>query len=147
MQNQCIHCSSVFEDGARETLQGCSKCGSKFFFFMTAEKMLKIQQARGGAGGVQNNQNTQSNVANPLAELTAEDKKSMEQDVRDIAGIKEADAPVILDFETVKITGPGKYILDVPNLFSKKRPLVYKLEDGKYIIDLSSAVKKDKNNA
>ena len=126
MPNQCIHCSAVYEDGARETLQGCSKCGSKFFFFMTAEKMLKIQQARGL----------------PLGDLTSEDKTQIEQDVREIAGITETDAPVILDFETVKITGPGKYILDVPNLFSKKRPLVYKLEDGKYVIDLSSTVKR-----
>ena len=103
---------------------------------MTADKMLKIQQARGV------NQTITHNVSNPLAELTAEDKKNMEEDVREIVGIKEIDAPVILDLETVKITGPGKYILDVPNLFSKKRPLVYKLEDGKYIIDISSTIKK-----
>ena len=140
MPNQCIHCSTVYEDGARETLQGCSKCGSKFFFFMTAEKMLKIQQARGFNPII--NQNT----ANPLAELTAEDRKNMEDDVREIVGIKEIDAPVILDLETVKITGPGKYVLDVPNLFSKKRPLVYKLEDGKYIIDISSTINKQKND-
>lgn len=129
MPNQCIHCSTVYEDGARETLQGCSKCGSKFFFFMTAEKMLKIQQARGI----------------PLGDLTPEDKTQIEQDVREIAGISDSGAPVILDFETVKITGPGKYVLDVPNLFSKKRPLVYKLEDGKYVIDISSTINTQKN--
>ena len=131
MPNQCIHSSTVYEDGARETLQGCSKCGSRFFFYMTAEKMLKIQQARGA----------------PLGDLTSEDKTQIEQDVRDIAGISDVDAPVILDFETVKITGPGKYILDVPNLFSRKRPLVYKLEDGKYVIDIASTIKKQKEDA
>ncbi len=126
MPNQCIHCSAVYEDGARETLQGCSKCGSKFFFYMTSEKMIKIQQARGV----------------PLGDLTSEDKTQIEQDVREIAGIAETEAPIILDFETVKITSPGKYILDVPNLFSKKRPLVYKLEDGKYVIDIASTINK-----
>ena len=131
MPNQCIHCSAVYEDGARETLAGCSKCGSKFFFYMTADKMLKIQQARG----------------TPLGELTSEDKTQIEEDVREITGIKDIDAPVILDLETVKITGSGKYILDVPNLFSKKRLLVYKLEDGKYVIDIASTIKKQKEDA
>lgn len=77
----------------------------------------------------------------PLGELTAEDKKTMEEDVREIVGLGDIDAPVVLDLETVKVTSPGKYILDIPNLFSKSRPLVYKLEDGKYVIDLSSSVR------
>lgn len=100
---------------------------------MTADKMLKIQQARGVSAI--------SDAVAPLGELTAEDKVSMEQDVREIAGIKEIDAPVILNFESVAVTSPGKYVLDVHNLFNKNRPLVYKLEDGKYVIDLSSAIK------
>ncbi len=104
--------------------------------------MLKIAQARGGAQNTLSASGASSaSIANPLAELTAEDKKSMEQDVREIVGIKEIDAPVILDFESVVVTSPGKYILDVPNLFNKNRPLVYRLEDGKYVIDLSSAIK------
>jgi len=70
--------------------------------------------------------------------LTRTEKKQIEQDVRDIAGITDLEAPVVLDFESVKITKPGKYVLDIPNLFSKERPLVYKLEDGKYIIDIAS---------
>ncbi len=77
-----------------------------------------------------------------LTELTSEDKKHMEEDVREIMGIEEIDAPVILDLETVKVTSPGKYLLDIPNLFSKERPLVYKLEDGKYVIDLASSIRK-----
>ncbi|MSS74057.1 hypothetical protein EXS72_00250 [Candidatus Pacearchaeota archaeon] len=132
MPNQCIHCSVLYEDGARETLQGCSKCGGKFFFYVTADKMLKIQQARGVSP---------NSVVAPLMELTHEDKRNIEQDVREIVGLKEIDSPIILDFESVVITAPGKYVLDVPNLFNKNRPLVYKLEEGKYVIDLSSAIK------
>ena len=71
-------------------------------------------------------------------DLTTSEKKQIEQDVREIAGIEDEEAPIILDFESVKIIKPGKYILDIPNLFSKERPLIYKLEDGKYIIDLVS---------
>lgn len=78
----------------------------------------------------------------PLLELSPEDKQHIEQDVREIMGIEEIEAPVILDLETVKVTSPGKYLLDIPNLFSKERPLVYKLEDGKYVIDLAASIKK-----
>lgn len=71
-------------------------------------------------------------------ELNDIDKKQIESDVREIAGIEDINSPVVLDFESVKITKPGKYLLDISNLFSKERPLVYKLEDGKYFIDISS---------
>ncbi len=130
MPNKCIHCSSMYDDGSRETLQGCSKCGSKFFFYISKEKLEKMQDT--------NSLETQQKAIDSLTEL---DKQTIEEDVREIVGLKDIDAPVILDFESVKITSPGKYVLDVPNLFNKMRPLVYKLEDGKYIIDLSSSVK------
>jgi predicted nucleic acid-binding Zn-ribbon protein len=50
---------------------------------------------------------------------------------------------VILDLESIRITGDGKYELDVVNLFSRK-PVVYKLEEGKYIIDLTTTLKIDR---
>jgi len=43
--------------------------------------------------------------------------------------------------ESIRVLGPGKYELDVVNLFNKKRPLIYKLEEGKYIVDLASTLK------
>ena len=133
MPNQCIHCSEVYEDGAGAVLSGCSKCGSKFFFYLSNEKLAKIKETK-----------TNTNI-NIMPELTEQDKDQIEKDVREIAGISDIDAPVILDFETVKVTGPGKYVLDISNLLSKQRPLVYKLEDGKYFIDLSSGLKSTVN--
>jgi predicted nucleic acid-binding Zn-ribbon protein len=117
----------MYDDGSRETLQGCAKCGSKFFFYISKEKLEKIQTTE---------------IREQVIELLSdEDKQNIEQDVREIVGIKDIEAPIILDLESVKVTSPGKYVLDIPNLFNKTRPLVYKLEDGKYVIDLSSAVK------
>ena len=123
MPNQCVHCSKMYEDDAEELLKGCSKCGSKFFFYINEEKMNKIKA-------------TEENAL--ASDLSSKEKKQIEQDVRDIVGIEDEETPIILDFESVKIIKPGKYLLDIGNLFSKKRPLVYKLEDGKYIIDLAS---------
>ncbi len=121
MPHQCVHCSEIYDDGASEILKGCSKCNSRFFFYLSKDKITKMKEKK------EENLN-----------LTKTEKKQIEQDVRDIAGITDLEAPVVLDFESVKITKPGKYVLDIPNLFSKERPLVYKLEDGKYIIDIAS---------
>jgi predicted nucleic acid-binding Zn-ribbon protein len=123
MPNQCVHCSEIYPDVAEEILKGCSKCGGKFFFYLTEEKLKKIRES--------------STVEEGL-DLEPEEKKQIEKDVRDIAGIEDDDAPVILDFESVKIIKPGKYLLDIANLFNKERPLVYKLEDGKYMIDIAA---------
>ena len=124
MPNKCVHCSALYGDAAEEILKGCSNCGSKFFFYLTPEKLEAIQK----------NQEERE-------ELTKSEKFQIEKDVRDIAGIEDEEAPIVLDFESVKILKPGKYILDIANLFYKERPLVYKLEEGKYIIDLAAQIK------
>jgi predicted nucleic acid-binding Zn-ribbon protein len=124
MPYKCVHCTSVFDDHSTEVLEGCSKCKSKFFFYIKDEKLKEIE----------NSKETE-------IELTSTEKKQMEKDVRDIAGIKDAETPVFLDFESIKIIKPGKYLFDLQKLFADDKPKVYKLEDGKYIIDLSMKVK------
>jgi len=112
----------MYEDGAKEILSGCSKCGGHFFFYITEDKLKKIQAQ----------QQTHS------IELTEDEKESIEKDVREIIGIEDEEAPIVLDLESISIVKPGKYKIDVRNLFTKERPLIYKLEDGKYIVDLNA---------
>ena len=76
-----------------------------------------------------------------VLELKEEDKEKIEHDVREIMGIEDEEAPVILDLESIRVLGPGKFEIDIVNLFNKKRPLIYKLEEGKYIIDLAASFK------
>lgn len=122
MPHQCVHCSQLYDDGSEEVLKECSQCGSKFFFYITQEKFDKLKESN-----------------EEEIELTSSEKKQIEKDVRDIVGAEDDDgAPIILDFESVKIIKPGKYLLDIHNLFNKERPLVYKLEDGKYVVDLTA---------
>ncbi|HIH18075.1 MAG TPA: hypothetical protein HA218_04590 [Nanoarchaeota archaeon] len=45
--------------------------------------------------------------------------------------------PVVLNLESIRITKPGKFEIDLVNIF-KGSPLVYKIEEGKYFIDLPS---------
>lgn len=121
MPHQCVKCGRVIPPGSRELLEGCKECGSHFFFYIRDEQMNKIK--------------------NKIINIPAEDKKKVEKDIREIVGITNEQAPVILDIESVRVTGEGKFELDISKLFKKGRPLIYKLEEGKYIIDLASTLK------
>lgn len=117
MPHQCVRCSKIYPDGSQELLKGC-ECGGRFFFYIKQKSLKEAQKI--------------------TKNLTTEDKKQMEQDVLEIIGDKiDQDKPIILDLESIKILTPGKYELDLVDIF-KGRPLVYKLEDGKYFIDVVS---------
>lgn len=120
MPHQCVRCNLFYEDGAEEILKGCP-CGGKLFFYIKKEKLEKLKS-----------------VANTLS---TDDKKQIEQDVLEIVGEDSRTEPVVLDLESIRILQPGKYELDLVHLM-KGDPLVYKLEDGKYIIDIMKSFHK-----
>ena len=64
----------------------------------------------------------------------------MERDVRELVGLRDEEVPVFLDFESIRIVKSGKYLLDLQKLFAQDKPRIYKLADGKYIIDLNMRV-------
>jgi len=122
--HQCVHCSKVYPDASKELLEGCS-CGSRFFFYIKQERMEQLEEKK---------------VELPI-EFQQADKQQIESDIREIMGDIKEDQPVILDLESIKVMGPGKFEIDIVNLFNRKLPLIYKLEEGKYIIDLASSFK------
>ena len=122
MPHQCVKCGKIFKDGSNELLKGCSDCGGKFFFYIRKEKLEESREI--------------------INNLSAEQKELIEKDAMELVGNKE-DAPVVLDLASIEILGPGKFDLDIVKLF-KKDPLVYKLEEGKYIIDVAETFKREK---
>src|SRR3989344_17297 len=124
MPHQCVHCGKLIEVGSKEIIEGCGECGGRFFYYIKDEQLQKIKENQEELIGV----------------IPEEDRKRIEKDVREMAGIVDEEMPVILDFESVRVVSEGKFELDVVNLFNKKRPLVYKLEEGKYIIDLATTL-------
>lgn len=118
--HQCVHCSEIYPAGSKELLEGCNSCHGHFFFYIKDSQLEKMKE-------------------NPI-EIPQEEKKAIEKDIREIAGITDINAPVILDFESVRVIGSGKFEIDIVNLFRKDRPLIYKLEEGKYIIDLATTL-------
>ncbi|MBI2056813.1 hypothetical protein HYT91_01000, partial [Candidatus Pacearchaeota archaeon] len=115
-------CSRIIPAGSEELLNGCENCKGKFFFYIKQEQFEKIK-----------------NTA--LLELPEDEKEAVEFDIREMVGITDEETPVILDLESIRAVGSGKFEIDVVNLFNKKRPLIYKIEEGKYLIDLATTLK------
>ncbi|NQV91653.1 hypothetical protein HQ489_04210 [Candidatus Woesearchaeota archaeon] len=125
MPHQCVRCSTIFPNGAQEILKGCS-CGARLFFFVKDKDIERGKEL--------------------VSNLSEEDKIQIEQDIREIIPVKDEsnkDAPVILDIEAIRIMGPGKYELDIVHMF-KNDPMVIKLEEGKYMIDLPQAFSRER---
>lgn len=117
MPHQCVRCNKFYDDGAAEILKGCD-CGARMFFYIKKSKMEEAKQEV------------------EELKLTEDQKVQIEEDVREMLGDKlEEDNTVVLDIESVRILRPGKYELDLVQLF-KGEPIVYKLEEGKYMVDL-----------
>lgn len=120
MPHQCVRCGTLYSDGSQEILKGCS-CGARLFFYI---KKVHLDEGK-----------------ELISQLTPDDKKQIEEDVSGILGKSlndETEHPVVLDFESIRILQPGKYELDLVHLF-KNDPVVFKLEEGKYVIDLQQA--------
>lgn len=119
MPHQCVHCSKIIPIGSKELLEGCSNCGSKFFFYIKDEQANKIKEQE---------------TPTPITELSSNEKKKIEGDVRSILKVEDETQPVILDLESVRVIKPGKYEIDLVSLINRK-PIVFKIEEGKYLID------------
>lgn len=123
MPHQCVRCGTFYGDGSAEILKGCN-CGGKLFFYIKKERFEKAK-----------------NVISNL-NLSTTDKEQIEKDVFEIAGVDyDKDEPIILDLESIRVKKPGQYELDLVSLF-KGEPVIFKLADGKYVIDIAETFKK-----
>ncbi|MFH1408862.1 MAG: Zn-ribbon containing protein [Nanoarchaeota archaeon] len=122
MPHQCVRCNTFFSDGAEEILKGC-RCGGRLFFYVKKNALEELKKE------------TQS--------LSNKDKLEIEKDAFDLIGADiNKDNPIVLDFESIRILKPGSYQIDLVNLF-RKQPLVYKLDEGKYMIDLPETFRQE----
>ena len=122
MPNKCTVCGKVHPDDAKYLLDGCDKCGSKFFFYVREESLQKAEEG--------------------MKKISKKEMKEIEDNIRHIIPKEaEKDETVILDIEAINIIKPGKYEIDVTNLFTQK-PVVIRVGSGKYEIDLSTMLGK-----
>lgn len=121
MPHQCVRCGALYDDGAHEILKGCA-CGARLFFFIKQKHLEESKEM--------------------ITKLSDDEKTQMEHDVLELVGAEAEETPVVLDFESVRVLKPGQYLLDLVNLFKKDQPLVFRLAEGKYIIDVPGTFKK-----
>ncbi|MBI4176137.1 MAG: hypothetical protein HY518_02955 [Candidatus Aenigmarchaeota archaeon] len=116
MPNRCTGCGKIHPDDAAYIINNGCECGSKFFFFVREEDLHALE--------------------NEMEGMTEEQVKEIEGDVREILSDGDGMGTVILDLESIRAVGPGKYVIDITSLLSQK-PIVIKTGPGKYKIDFS----------
>ncbi len=114
MPHQCVKCGKIYDSTSPAILKGC-ECGSHYFFFFKAQD---------------------TEIKKQTENLTRDEREEIIKDVSEMVG-PEVEKPVILDLESIRIEKPGKFEIDLVGLF-KRKPVIYKIEEGKYIIDLAS---------
>ena len=75
MAHQCVHCKHIIESGSKEILEGCADCGSHFFFYIRDEQLDTLKDK-------------------PII-IPEKEKKQVEKDIREMAGITQEDIPVV----------------------------------------------------
>jgi len=119
----CTRCRNVFDEGA-DILKGCPVCGWKKFMFVKAG--LRPGQEAGAA------------VQDMLKDASSETEIKGQE-------IAQGEAKPESKVESIRITEPGTYELNLPTLFERDE-LIMAVKDGTYLIDLSSAFRKPKKD-
>ncbi len=114
MPHQCLKCDKVFDNTDDAIIRGCPNCGSKLFLYI---KKIPDKQED--------------------AELSKVQKDLILKEAENFVDLKESDGPIFFKLENIRILAPGKYEIDVNQLLKKNKPLIYRVQDGTYLIDLN----------
>lgn len=141
MPHICTRCSNVFDLG-EDILKGCPNCGWKKFLFVKKEQqdgkaeMLPPKPIINRAMGVRIPPSRWEKGSTAI-----EEEMQSSQNV-----IHQSDGrPEEKTLESVKITAPGTYELNLPSLFERDE-LIMAVKEGTYFIDLASVFKKSKKD-
>ena len=140
MPHHCVRCSRVYEDGSKVVLTGC-QCGGRFFFFVKKKEDLAVVEKLTADLTSQQKLDIEHTVKEQIHDLevsmTTEEKAEAERDALEMVGDEEDENPIVLDLESVRVLKPGTFGLNLPRIF-QKQPLIYRLEEGKYVLDIAS---------
>jgi len=162
MPHICTRCGNTFESG-EDILKGCPACGWKKFMFVR-----KMQQEPDLSGHSQERIITRAmGVRVPPKRLETE-SIAVEKTISFVQGpdpssqisaLPQAKPQAKVEssreselfpgrekaLESIKITAPGTYELNLPSLFERDE-LIMAVKEGTYFIDLTSAFKKSKKD-
>ncbi len=115
MPHQCLGCDKIYDNTSEAILKGCPACGRKAFLYL---KSLPSKSEE--------------------IELTKESKDIILKELEEVVDLDKTDMPIILKLENIRIISPGKYELDINQLMKKEKPIIYKVQEGTYVIDITS---------
>lgn len=162
MPHVCTRCNNIFDSG-EDILKGCPACGWKKFMFV--RKMSPGSDASGRSSeriitramGVRvpprrsEKESTAIEKTMPLARdpepalplsTLPSTPPSTNLDVTSESELSKGGGRAL---ESIKITAPGTYELNLPSLFEREE-LIMAVKEGTYFIDLTSAFKKSKKD-
>jgi predicted nucleic acid-binding Zn-ribbon protein len=133
MPHICTRCSNVFDFG-EDILKGCPNCGWKKFMFTKKKPLDEKAQL----------QQREQIITRAMGVRIPPRRK--EEESMAIAPAATCDGkPEGKALESIKITAPGTYELNLPSLFERDE-LIMAVKEGTYFIDLTSAFKKGKKD-
>ena len=153
MPHICTRCNNAFDSG-EDILKGCPKCGWKKFMFVkkvpgkSDEKQEQIiTRAMGVRVPPRSARKASPPEDRPKPELLkpARSEEKAHPNAHPAVSIKTQAKPEGKALESIKITAPGTYELNLPSLFEREE-LIMAVKEGTYFIDLSSAFKKGKKD-
>jgi predicted nucleic acid-binding Zn-ribbon protein len=153
MPHICTRCNNVFHKGD-DILKGCPVCGWKKFLFTKkvtgeidgASQRTTITKAMGVRIPPR---------AEPKAEIEIPPRDDIKEKISPLGAVKEeirahshineteSEAKENAKVESIRITAPGTYELNLPSLFEREE-LIMAVKEGTYLIDLTSAFRKGK---
>lgn len=114
MPHQCLGCDKIFDNTTDAIIKGCPECGNKLFLFVKQIPKEKDQ-----------------------IEISKQQKDLILKEIESMVDIEDTDSPIILRLENIRVIAPGKYEIDINQLMKKEKPIIYKIQEGTYIIDLN----------
>lgn len=157
MPHVCTRCNNVFHKGD-DILKGCPVCGWKKFLFTRKDVGEENASGQGAtitrAMGVRMpprpelivNDSKNGDVNKPAVIPRAAFPKSVQKEETKLSSLIDPVTTGGKDeakVESIRITAPGTYELNLPSLFEREE-LIMALKEGTYLIDLTSAFRKSK---
>jgi len=137
MPHICTRCNNIFESG-EDILKGCPSCGWKKFMFVRKMPRELDMSKHSGEQIITRAMGVRVPPGRP-------EKESMPPTKSEEAHASELSPGGGKPLESIKITAPGTYELNLPSLFERDE-LIMAVKEGTYFIDLTSAFKKGKKD-
>jgi predicted nucleic acid-binding Zn-ribbon protein len=158
MPHICTRCSNTFESG-EDILKGCPACGWKKFMFvrkmqqepdLSGHSQERIITRAMGVRVPPRRLETESIAIEKTISLGQDPDPSPQISATPQAKVESSSQSGLFPgnekaLESIKITAPGTYELNLPSLFERDE-LIMAVKEGTYFIDLTSAFKKSKKD-